>query len=122
MPPTGQDGHCQARHILVVIVPRRGLHASRLAAAELQKPLTSMYLYLFHLGCLGSLQMLSAVQASDFVQTPLAEDQGAITKFFNGNQAQTTGGSALQQPPPALSGEPASPQSTCTCSPHMLSK
>ena len=60
--------------------------------------------------------MLSAVQASDFVQTPLAEDQGAITKFFNGNQAQTAGGSSSLQPSPALNGKPASPHSPCTCS------
>lgn len=32
------------------------------------------------------------LQASDFVPTPLAEDQGAITRFFNGNQPQKPGG------------------------------
>ena len=31
------------------------------------------------------------MQASDFVPTPLAEDQGAITRFFNGNQPQKAG-------------------------------
>ncbi len=34
----------------------------------------------------------ASVQASDFVPTPLAEDQGAITRFFNGNQPQKAGG------------------------------
>ncbi|CAL5228750.1 g11936 [Coccomyxa viridis] len=33
-----------------------------------------------------------ALQASDFVPTPLSEDQGAITRFFNGNQPQKAGG------------------------------
>ena len=32
-----------------------------------------------------------SLQASDFLPTPLAEDQGAITRFFNGNQAQKPG-------------------------------
>ena len=31
------------------------------------------------------------MQATDFVPTPLAEDQGAITRFFNGNQPQKAG-------------------------------
>lgn len=34
----------------------------------------------------------ASVQASDFVPTPLSEDQGAITRFFNGNQPQKAGG------------------------------
>lgn len=33
----------------------------------------------------------ACLQASDFVPTPLAEDQGAITRFFNGNQPQKAG-------------------------------
>ena len=35
--------------------------------------------------------MLNALQASDFVMTPLSEDQGAITRFFSGSQAQNMG-------------------------------
>ena len=35
MHPTWQDGHCQAWHVLVDIAPRRAVHASCLALAEL---------------------------------------------------------------------------------------
>lgn len=43
------------------------------------------------MGTGGTERMLNALQASDFVLTPLSEDQGAITHFFSGNPAQNMG-------------------------------